>query len=202
MMKKLKYNNYSFLILSILLAGSLTWVGKPFSTETYTSPIVNLTAKSATLADGKEIDMNPSYGKFTIVLVRHAEKVDNSKDSKLNEDGEVRAKKLAEILKTFKADKVYSTNYIRTKDTVKPYKDKMKAVMETYDAAKQSDLLAKIKTKRVRNSLIVGHVNTIPEMINKIAKLDLKNYGEGEYDNLIVIKTDFRGKGKVHFFKY
>lgn len=201
-MKQLKFNNYSFLVLAYLFAGSLLFVGKPFPTEKYDSPIVKLTKTSAVLANGKEIDLNPSYGKFTMILVRHAEKVDNTKESGLNEEGIARANKLADILKGFKVDKVYTTNFNRAKLTAQPYKEKTGASMETYNSDQQSALLAKIKKQRIRNTLVVGHVNTVPALVNEIGKLKIKDFDNYEYDNLIVIKTDFRGKGKVHFFKY
>ena len=56
----------------------------------------------------------------TLILVRHAEKVDDSRDPELSDMGKQRAEKLAQVLGSQSIDAIYSTDYIRTKDTCAP----------------------------------------------------------------------------------
>ncbi len=66
---------------------------------------------------------------FTVYLVRHAEKVidkDNLRNPGLTECGKERAESLKNYFSEINLDRIYSTDYIRTKETAKPtaeYKD-------------------------------------------------------------------------------
>ncbi len=201
-MKQLRYNFSSLLLGSLLLISLLTIKQRPFRTEKFDSPVTSLTDKSATLADGREITLESKYGKYTIILVRHAEKMDESNDPELSTKGVERATRLAEILKMYKADKVYATDYKRTKGTVNAYMMNSKSGLQTYDVAKQTELKGRIIKNGVRRSIIVGHSNSIPQLINTISGLSLKEFGSNDYGNLILIKTDLKKKGKVYFFNY
>ena len=202
MMRQLKYNHSSFLIGVVFLASIVVGITKPFPTEKYESPIMSLTGKSAVLSDGKEIKWDPENGGFTIVLVRHAEKVDESDDPELSDIGKDRAERLAQILKRYNASMIYSTDYKRTKGTVNPYITNARIPLQIYEVSKQSDLKTMIKQKFVVNSIVVGHSNSIPKLINEIAGLNINDFEANEYGNLIVIKTDLEKKGKVYFFNY
>ncbi|HMG16253.1 MAG TPA: phosphoglycerate mutase family protein [Saprospiraceae bacterium] len=201
-MKQLRYNHQSFIIAALLLIVLVFKTSKPFPTEKYESPIISLTAKSAILSDGKEIKWESKYGGYTIVLVRHAEKVDESDDPELSAAGIARAERLAEILKRYKAKKVYATDYKRTKATINPYILNARIGLQPYEVAKQTELKTRILQNIVTNSIIVGHSNSIPALINDIAGLSLKDFEGNDYANLVVIKTDLKKKGKVYFFNY
>ena len=64
----------------------------------------------------------------TIILVRHAEKDTTqpnatmmTADPPLTKAGRVRSESLVTVLKVYKPDIIYSTNYTRTKATVAPW---------------------------------------------------------------------------------
>ena len=62
-------------------------------------------------------------------LIRHAEKDRTNPENKnpnLNEKGKLRALKWAEVFKDLEFDKIYSTDYYRTLETVKPISKKIK----------------------------------------------------------------------------
>jgi 2,3-bisphosphoglycerate-dependent phosphoglycerate mutase len=61
----------------------------------------------------------------TFYVVRHAEKVDNSTNPLLSEDGKERAKDLTRKLVNKNISLIYSTDYLRTKNTAKPLADAM-----------------------------------------------------------------------------
>jgi broad specificity phosphatase PhoE len=127
-----------------------------------------------------------------IFVVRHAEKAtaeaNMSSDVALSEKGKQRAEALREVLEKENIEVIYSTNTIRTKSTAQPIADKTGLQIQTYgprpDAAFAASVLASGK-----NVLIVGHSNTIDDVVNLIVgetgvEGDLD---ESQYDNLYVI---------------
>jgi glyoxylase-like metal-dependent hydrolase (beta-lactamase superfamily II) len=72
--------------------------------------------------------------KKTIILVRHAEKVDASQDPELSPEGRQRAERLMRIVKKYRPGAIYSTDFKRTRDTAAPMAARRKLRIETYDA--------------------------------------------------------------------
>lgn len=129
------------------------------------------------------------------ILVRHAEK-DSSNPSNKNPDltpeGIDRAKNLATLFKGTKIDFVFSTDLKRTLHTVTPIAKNKKLEIITYIPFKLYTDAFKKKTES-KTTIIVGHSNTIPDLVNKIiGKQKYPNIHENEYDNLymITIKGD------------
>jgi broad specificity phosphatase PhoE len=130
-----------------------------------------------------------------VYIVRHAEKITTSdsigkmaaNDPPLSEAGKVRAL----VLKNELADKhighIYSTNTIRTRSTAEPLSEAIKINIELYNSI--DSLISAIKSAK-GNVLVVGHSNTVDDIVNKLCgqvkiASDLK---DGEYDNLFVVK--------------
>ena len=130
-----------------------------------------------------------------IIVVRHAEKsTDDSKDPGLSEQGIARANKLAAVLKDVNLKAVYATQYRRTQHTGLPSATQAGLQLEVRPANKEntktyaSDLLKEIlKKHRGATVLIVGHSNTVPEIVNYLSKVDVTPIGENEFDRLYVI---------------
>ncbi len=130
----------------------------------------------------------------TIYIVRHAEKQLVGNDPQLAYVGNVRALKLAQILEKEEIKHVFSTDYIRTKNTAKPTADKAGVEIEIYDP-KNHDALVEELRKREGNILVVGHSNTVGQVANYFV-------GEGEkfadltdleYDFIYVVTLDKNG---------
>ena len=103
-----------------------------------------------------------------IYLIRHAEK-DRSdlknKNPHLNKLGKVRALKWVEVFKNIQFDKIFSTNYNRTIETVKPISLDKKIEISIYSPSKIDYENFKSKTYGEK-VLVVGHSNTIPFFVN------------------------------------
>ena len=103
-----------------------------------------------------------------IYLIRHAEK-DRSdlknKNPHLNELGKNRALKWVEVFKNVQFDKIFSTNYNRTVETVTPISLVKKIEISIYSPSKidYENFKSEILGKKV---LVVGHSNTIPFFVN------------------------------------
>lgn len=130
-----------------------------------------------------------------VVVVRHAEKsTDDPKDPSLSEQGIARANKLAEVLKDAGVKAVYTTQYKRTQQTGLPTATQSGLQVEVRPATKEnaksysSDLLREIQKKhKGQTVLVVGHSNTVPEIVKDITGLDVTAIGENEFDRVYLI---------------
>jgi Phosphohistidine phosphatase SixA len=138
-------------------------------------------------------------------IVRHAEKAETTdsvsmnmqNDLPLSEAGKVRALVLKDLLDKKNIDYIFSTNTVRTRSTAKPLSDAVGVPVQLYSQDTINSFIQRLKSIESGNVLIVGHSNTVDDIVNLLAgrtKIpgDLK---ETEYDNLYIIKyTNFLGK--------
>ena len=112
----------------------------------------------------------PSEQCSTFYLIRHAEKVrtdKSDKDPKLNEYGMLRAIKWQEYFSEKNISKIYSTNYKRTLETVKPIQESSDIIPIIYSPS-DIDYKNFIMSNKIEVVLIVGHSNTIPDFVNEL----------------------------------
>ena len=106
----------------------------------------------------------------TFYLIRHAEKVRTNKsdrDPKLNEKGILRALNWKEYFLDKDITKIYSTNYKRTIETVKPFQEAIGLATILYSPS-SIDYKDFISTNKGEIVLVVGHSNTIPNFVNEL----------------------------------
>jgi len=101
---------------------------------------------------------------LVIFLVRHAEKVDASKDPELSPAGTERAAELAVVLADAGIEHVLSSDYIRTRNTAAPIAAALGLEVELYDPRDLPALADKLKASSGRY-LVVGHSNTTPAVV-------------------------------------
>lgn len=114
------------------------------------------------------LSYTPSEQCSTFYLIRHAEKVrtdKSDKDPKLNEYGMLRAIKWQEYFSDKNISKIYSTNYKRTLETVKPIQESSDIIPIIYSPS-DIDYKNFIMSNKIEVVLIVGHSNTIPDFVN------------------------------------
>ena len=103
-------------------------------------------------------------------LIRHAEKVRTNKsdrDPALNEKGIIRALNWKEYFINKDISKIYSTNYKRTIETVKPLQEAMGLATILYSPS-SIDYKDFISSNKGEIVLVVGHSNTIPNFVNEL----------------------------------
>ena len=133
----------------------------------------------------------------TIYLIRHAEKVaDGSKDPALTDVGKVRADTFAKYFKDKGLKAVFSSDYIRTRDTAAPTARIYGLDVLIYDPRDLKAIAATAK-KRGDTVLIVGHSNTTAVLANILSAGDLPNLEDHHYDRIYVIKLKDDGTGAV-----
>ena len=142
---------------------------------------------------------------YTIYVSRHAEKeISENQNPSLTQDGKKRADKLGTYLNDKNVKLIFSTNTERTKKTAEPLAIKSIKTISIYDSKKPDLLLSEIKNLR-KNTLIIGHSNTLKYLVNNLSgKTILENdLGDLEYDKLFVItRSAFRKpKAQIYIFK-
>ena len=127
-----------------------------------------------------------SLGQSTVFIVRHAEKADDSKDAELSEAGRARAEALANMLRDSEISAIYTTEFKRTQQTAVPLAKALGLTVTTLPAENQAALVAKLRTSTA-NSLVVGHGNTIPDIIKALGISEPEKISETDYDNLFLV---------------
>lgn len=122
-----------------------------------------------------------------VYLVRHAEKVDDSRDPDLSEAGHARAGTLAHVLADAGVTHVHSTDYIRTRDTAAPAAAALGIDVSLYDP-RDLDAFAATLAATPGRHLVVGHSNTTPALVSALGGDAGDAIDEaGEYDRLYVV---------------
>ncbi len=133
------------------------------------------------------------HRKLTVVLLRHAEKDASVTADKVNPvltaEGKLRAEKLVRVVRKFKFDAIYSSDFIRTRDTVAPLAAKRRLTVQIYNHKDLKQMFELIMSGKVKRLLIVGHNSTTPALVNLLLGQDrFKPLLETEYDKLFVVK--------------
>lgn len=142
-------------------------------------------------------------------VVRHAEKavpsegttMNTPNDPPLSETGLQRAEALKNVLQDKNIRYIYSTNTIRTRSTAKPISDLTGVSIQTYGPRPDSAFISQLKQLK-KNTLIVGHSNTIDDIANLLAgeKKVEGDLDESVYDQLFIIRYKNGGK-KIEFMR-
>jgi broad specificity phosphatase PhoE len=123
-----------------------------------------------------------------IVLVRHAERMDDSTDAALAPAGVARARRLAVMLADAGVTAVYATQFQRTYETARPLAEKLKLPIRRLDDTQSAELISTLRASHASDVvLVVAHSHTIPEILKLLGHPDAVTIGSQEYDNLFVI---------------
>lgn len=127
----------------------------------------------------------------TIYIVRHAEKQLEGNDPELAYVGEVRAKKLAQILAGQEIKHVFSTDYKRTRNTVLPTAEEAGVKIESYDPKNHDALVEQLRSLK-GNILVVGHSNTVSQLANYFVgeAQKFEDLTDLEYDYIYVVTLE------------
>jgi len=111
----------------------------------------------------------------------------SSTDPPLTDAGKKRAEDLKEVLKSKKIGFIFSTNTIRTKETAEPTRAYFGLTTATYAPMPDEAFINRLKALN-KNTLIVGHSNTVDDLVNKLlGEKKLSDLPETEYNHLFVV---------------
>jgi broad specificity phosphatase PhoE len=121
----------------------------------------------------------------TVILSRHAEKAATPpKDPPLTEAGKKRADLLAWMLADSGVDVIYVTEFQRTQQTAAPLAERVHVKPTVVSDTQQ--LIAAIRARKSGVVVVVGHSNTLPEIIAGLGGPKPK-IADPEYNNLFVL---------------
>ncbi|HEY3886334.1 MAG TPA: phosphoglycerate mutase family protein [Vicinamibacterales bacterium] len=104
----------------------------------------------------------------------------------LSAAGQARAKRLAAALRSAGIHAIYTTEYLRTRQTAAPLAQALK-LQPIMIAARDTDtLLQQLRTAK-GNVLVVSHADTIPVLLKGLGVKDQVTIGENEWDSLFVV---------------
>lgn len=150
-------------------------------------------------------------GQQTILLVRHAEKATDANEVSvpLSEAGTARAARLAEMLKSAGITAVYATDTVRARRTAEPLAKAAGLEVRLY-APKDAEgkpapriLLDRLKKEEPRGVvLVVGHSNTVPEILAALGYPEKVEIPATQFDDLFVVTPRAEGPPTVVRLKY
>jgi phosphohistidine phosphatase SixA len=122
-----------------------------------------------------------------LFIVRHAEKAATAgNDPDLSTAGRARAESLARMLKDARITAIYVTDTERTHQTAAPVARAL-GLQPTVVAASDTATLADKLKAQTGNALVVGHGNTIPDLLKALGLPDSISIGENDYDNFFIV---------------
>jgi len=125
----------------------------------------------------------------TVFVMRHAEKVTSNPDDKdppLAPAGEARALELAQFFgrapKGQGLDAIIVSEFRRSQDTVQPLANRLGIPVIVVPAAEPAAAAKRaLSENRGGRVLIVGHSDTVPEIVNELGGVDVGPMSEAEY---------------------
>jgi broad specificity phosphatase PhoE len=162
------------------------------------------------------LSLSPLAAEETLLLIaRHTEKTDNSGNPNLSPRGLERAEALADIAVQWDTRAVYSTDFCRTTQTAQPTAARLGMPISVHfsgssragvegctptisspilfldpSVASADDLRSWILDQHHgRTVLIVGHSNTVPELISSLGAGDVE-IADDQYDRLFMVTVD------------
>ena len=186
---------YFILVLCLFACGE----NIPFATKIGKAGITTNDGKTTTIT-GLGDDKTTIF-----VFVRHTEQNAEPADNPdLSEAGKARAQKLAQLVKDLEVHRAAATTTKRAIQTAQPLIDMTHCATDIYSkSATDAFLLSAIAGYKGKVILVVGHSNTIPEMLNMLlGEKKYEDIAEDNYDNIYIASVIDKGNAKVVHYKY
>ena len=200
------------LVLYLYLFGLAVFQACQSGTSTaVTGPLVSAihTDGQVVLSDSTSV-LIPHYGDtaYTIFYcVRHAEKIKNAGDNPgLTPEGEARAKRLGKILSAVPLEKACPTNFKRTVLTAELARKEMTEPPPAEACPPDFQVMwvdEKLSTGTGKQYLIVGHSNTIPQLLNHLkGGTEFADIPDEEYGKFYIVVSKGIGQTEVLQLQY
>lgn len=173
-------------------------------------PLLTLLAASLLLLGSHASLLAREAGTTTVVVVRHAEKAtDSPDDPSLTPAGQKRAEDLAAVLDGARVSAIYSTPFKRTHATAEPLARKLglKILDRPMTAANRAsyagDLAREVlKQQKGKTVLIVGHSNTVPDIVKAFSHIAVPPLTDADYDRLFIVEVPATGPARLFKARY
>ena len=152
---------------------------------------------------------------ITVFLIRHAERQDEPRqDPPLTDAGVARSQALARLLSNAGVKAIFTSQFTRTKQTGEPLATKLGLTVTPFtlklnpsnprQIAEEStaEVTNKILERSGQSVLVVGHSNSIPDVIKMLGGDTVPTIDERKFDDLFIVTVYAKGKAKVVQMKY
>jgi broad specificity phosphatase PhoE len=139
----------------------------------------------------------------TIILVRHAERAgDMGTDPPLTAQGIQRSESLARLLADAHIQTIFATNTKRTQQTAAPIAEKLHLTPVVLPGQDVPALLERLRSLKPDDVvLVVGHSNTVPQIVSGLGG-ETKPIPDTEFNRLLIFTTNPTGKPNVVTLRY
>lgn len=149
-----------------------------------------------------------SLNTTTVVVVRHAEKeLGTIEDPPLSQAGEQRAQLLARLFGERdgrgRINAIIASETRRAQRTAAPLAERLGIAVTTVDARDLDELVRRIHANRGGRILVVGHSNTVPEIVHRLVGGDpLPPIADDDYSLMYVITLPTLGPASLLRMRY
>lgn len=145
----------------------------------------------------------------TVIVVRHAEKAaGQGDDPHLSDAGEARAAALARSLADAGITAVITSQWTRTAETAAPTAREAGVTPEVvpvkWDSIPRNaaDIAAAVRRHPGGVVLVVGHSNTVPDIVAALGAERPEEMCDSEYDRMEIVTVDGAGEGRLIESRY
>jgi broad specificity phosphatase PhoE len=144
-----------------------------------------------------------AFSQRALIVVRHAEKVDDSDDSPLNQDGYARAQALARLLKDSGITAIYTTEFQRTQNTIKPLAQLLNVQPVAVPQKDLDELVRQIRANHPNETVLVaGHRGTVPRILKKFGCASDVQLTFDEFNSLFILAPAPQGPPVVLHLRF
>jgi broad specificity phosphatase PhoE len=148
-------------------------------------------------------------GPTTVIIVRHAEKASQDPDTPLSDAGRQRAAALGDSVGGAGVAAIYSSQFVRNKETVAPLAERTGASVTEYpvNLSDPGDYGSRLATEilekhRGQTVVVVSHQNTIPAIVERLTGRSGAPLGDAEYDRLTIVTVPPDGAARQIVARY
>ena len=121
-------------------------------------------------------------------VMRHLQKAEGT-DPPLSNLGRQNADLLARLLREKPPRAIYASATRRARETAQPTAARYRLAIKEYDPRDTPGLIARVREEK-GPVLIVGHSNTVPQIVKALSGRDIGEMEEGDYGTLFQIRRD------------
>jgi broad specificity phosphatase PhoE len=122
-----------------------------------------------------------------VYVIRHLQKATGD-DPPLTGDGAAGAQKLSDLLANKKVTAIYATQTKHAMQTAEPLAQRLHLSIQAYDPKDPAALAGKV-AKQKGAALIVGHSNTVPELVAKFGGKQPAPLADTDYGTVFVVRA-------------
>ena len=144
-----------------------------------------------------------AHAQRAVVLVRHADRLDQSDDSPLSPAGEERARRLAAMLKDARITAIYTSQFQRTIKTAEPLARALKIAPVSLPTADREGLVKRIQAEhRDGVVLIVGHERSVPALLKLFGHPEEVTIAPADFGDLFIVVPTGNNRPTVLRLRY